>query len=64
MELPGDVHVTLQIWDIGGQSLGSKMIDNYLENAHVSFLCLQRYPLARHDTKIGRLSFIFPLERN
>lgn len=38
MEIPGDVSVTLQIWDIGGQSLGSKMIDNYLENAHAIVL--------------------------
>jgi len=31
--LPGDIFVTLQIWDIGGQSLGSKMIRNYIHGA-------------------------------
>ena len=28
--------VALQIWDIGGQSIGSKMITNYIAGAHVS----------------------------
>eukprot|EP00823_Brevimastigomonas_motovehiculus_P002555 TRINITY_DN1552_c0_g1_i1.p1 TRINITY_DN1552_c0_g1~~TRINITY_DN1552_c0_g1_i1.p1 ORF type:complete len:255 (-),score=56.45 TRINITY_DN1552_c0_g1_i1:110-874(-) len=28
--LPGDVHVSLQLWDIGGQSIGSKMIGKYI----------------------------------
>merc|ERR1712194_599210 len=27
--LPGEVHVALQIWDIGGQTIGGKMITNY-----------------------------------
>ncbi|XP_065919294.1 ras-related protein Rab-28-like [Dysidea avara] len=31
--LPGDVHVTLQVWDIGGQTIGGKMIDNYVSGA-------------------------------
>ena len=26
LELPGDINVALQIWDIGGQSIFSKMI--------------------------------------
>lgn len=34
--LIGDLEVTLQIWDIGGQSIGSKMIKNYIYGAHVS----------------------------
>eukprot|EP00040_Diaphanoeca_grandis_P000834 m.16602 g.16602 ORF g.16602 m.16602 type:complete len:238 (+) comp11124_c0_seq1:163-876(+) len=33
LELPGARVVTLQIWDIGGQQLGGKMIKNYLEGA-------------------------------
>ncbi|EDQ86754.1 uncharacterized protein MONBRDRAFT_27837 [Monosiga brevicollis MX1] len=33
LNLPGDKYVTLQIWDIGGQAIGGKMIRNYLENA-------------------------------
>ncbi|XP_071476054.1 ras-related protein Rab-28-like [Diadema antillarum] len=27
-------NVTLQVWDIGGQTLGGKMLDNYLFGAH------------------------------
>jgi len=37
--LPGDVHVTMQIWDIGGQSIGGKMIDKYIHDAKAIFLC-------------------------
>eukprot|EP00995_Heteronema_vittatum_P005928 NODE_1936_length_863_cov_335.787469_g1354_i0.p1 GENE.NODE_1936_length_863_cov_335.787469_g1354_i0~~NODE_1936_length_863_cov_335.787469_g1354_i0.p1 ORF type:complete len:248 (+),score=92.79 NODE_1936_length_863_cov_335.787469_g1354_i0:27-746(+) len=32
--LPGNVHVTLQIWDIGGQQLGGRMLGNYIYGAH------------------------------
>ncbi|ESP00433.1 hypothetical protein LOTGIDRAFT_225808 [Lottia gigantea] len=28
--LPGNINVTLQVWDIGGQTLGGKMLDNYI----------------------------------
>ena len=34
----GNVHVTLQVWDIGGQTLGGKMLDKYIFGAHVSLL--------------------------
>ena len=34
IELPGSVHVALQIWDIGGQSIGSKMLSTYIYGAH------------------------------
>lgn len=27
-------HVTLQVWDIGGQTLGGKMLENYIFGAH------------------------------
>eukprot|EP01147_Barroeca_monosierra_P008574 gene8574-10277_t len=33
IDLPDKQRITLQIWDIGGQSLGGKMITTYLENA-------------------------------
>jgi len=36
--LPGDVHVCLQIWDIGGQSIGGKMLGNYIYGSHA--VCL------------------------
>mmetsp|Transcript_15846 Transcript_15846/g.49055 ORF Transcript_15846/g.49055 Transcript_15846/m.49055 type:complete len:97 (+) Transcript_15846:279-569(+) len=35
----GDIRVAMQIWDIGGQSIGSKMIDNYLCGAQAVLLC-------------------------
>ena len=40
----GDAQVTLQIWDIGGQTIGGKMLKNYIFGAqvmlphHVAFL--------------------------
>lgn len=33
LALPGDTQVTLQIWDIGGQSIGGKMLKNYIYGA-------------------------------
>lgn len=36
--LPGDVHVALQIWDIGGQTIGSKMVSNYIYGAQAVLL--------------------------
>lgn len=32
----GNVHVALQVWDIGGQTLGGKMLENYIFGSHVS----------------------------
>lgn len=32
----GNLNVTLQVWDIGGQTLGGKMLDKYVYGAHVS----------------------------
>ncbi|XP_071828519.1 ras-related protein Rab-28-like [Apostichopus japonicus] len=29
-----EIHVTLQVWDIGGQTLGGKMLENYVYGAH------------------------------
>ena len=34
--LPGDTHVALQVWDIGGQTLGGSMLNNYIYGANVS----------------------------
>jgi len=33
IKLPGKENVTLQIWDIGGQTLGGKMLDKYIYGA-------------------------------
>lgn len=35
----GETQVAIQMWDIGGQSIGSKMIDNYLCGAQAVLLC-------------------------
>jgi len=32
--LPGNIHVTQQVWDIGGQTLGGKMLDKYIFGAN------------------------------
>lgn len=34
-----NIQVALQIWDIGGQSIGSKMVSNYIAGAHAVLLC-------------------------
>ena len=34
-EQKAKTQVALQIWDIGGQSIGSKMITSYIAGAHV-----------------------------
>lgn len=31
----GDVQVTLQVWDIGGQTVGGQMLENYIYGANV-----------------------------
>ena len=32
-------NLSLQLWDIGGQSLGSKMLINYIKGAHAVLFC-------------------------
>lgn len=39
VELPGGVTVSLQLWDIGGQSITSKMLTKYVTGAHGVVLC-------------------------
>lgn len=34
--IAGDVQVAIQVWDIGGQTVGGKMLDNYVYGADVS----------------------------
>lgn len=34
-----DQQVCLQLWDIGGQSLNSKMLSQYLQGAHIICFC-------------------------
>jgi small GTP-binding protein len=37
--LENGTNIAMQLWDIGGQSLGSKMISNYIHGAHAVLLC-------------------------
>lgn len=39
LHLPPKHQVALQLWDIGGQSIGSKMVSNYIAGAHAIMLC-------------------------
>lgn len=39
--LSGGLHVTLQVWDIGGQTLGGNMLDKYIYGANVRQICLR-----------------------
>lgn len=39
LKLPPNYQIALQLWDIGGQSIGSKMVTNYIAGAHAVLLC-------------------------
>ncbi|DAZ94740.1 TPA: hypothetical protein N0F65_011556 [Lagenidium giganteum] len=39
LHFPRDQRLVLQVWDIGGQSINSKMLDKYLYGVDVAFLC-------------------------
>ena len=41
LEMPGDVQVALQVWDIGGQSIFGKMVQTYIYEANAVSLCYQ-----------------------
>jgi Ras-related protein Rab-28 len=38
LTLPGNKQVAIQLWDIGGQTIGSKMVSNYIYGAHALLL--------------------------
>lgn len=38
VQLPSNTHATLQIWDIGGQTIGGPMLDKYIYGAHAALL--------------------------
>lgn len=44
---PGNINVTLHVWDIGGQTIGSKMLDKYIYGAQV---WLKKYKLPQFLT--------------
>lgn len=37
--LSGNVNVALQVWDIGGQTLGGKMLETYVFGSNVRINC-------------------------
>jgi len=39
LTLQSTISIALQLWDIGGQSIGSKMITNYISGADAVLLC-------------------------
>jgi Ras-related protein Rab-28 len=47
MRVPPNFEIALQIWDIGGQSIGSKMVTNYIAGAHAVLLC---YDITNYDS--------------
>lgn len=38
LQLPNDINVAIQLWDIGGQTIGGKMIGNYIYGAQAVLL--------------------------
>ena len=56
MDVTGSTHVALEIWDIGGQTIGSTMLANYIFGAHVSILTtiilnlVSKFPFFVHVT--------------
>jgi hypothetical protein len=38
-QVPPNYSVTMQLWDIGGQSIGSRSVKNYIAGAHAVLLC-------------------------
>ncbi|KAL4232222.1 Ras-related protein Rab-28 [Mactra antiquata] len=45
--LPGNVNVALQVWDIGGQTLGGAMLENYIYGCHGALLV---YDITNHNS--------------
>lgn len=45
--LPGNINVTLQVWDIGGQQLGGNMLETYLYGADAVLLI---YDVTNHSS--------------
>uniref|UniRef100_A0A7S1XYC7 Ras-related protein Rab-28 n=2 Tax=Phaeomonas parva TaxID=124430 RepID=A0A7S1XYC7_9STRA len=39
LTLRGDHRVHLQVWDVGGQSISSKMLSTYIKGSNLIFLC-------------------------
>uniref|UniRef100_A0A2K6G8S3 RAB28, member RAS oncogene family n=1 Tax=Propithecus coquereli TaxID=379532 RepID=A0A2K6G8S3_PROCO len=45
--LPGNLNVTLQVWDIGGQTIGGKMLNKYIYGAQGILLV---YDITNHQS--------------
>eukprot|EP00056_Hartaetosiga_gracilis_P004634 m.76697 g.76697 ORF g.76697 m.76697 type:complete len:118 (+) comp11894_c0_seq3:86-439(+) len=62
LDLPDGSHATLQIWDIGGQSIGGKMLPTYLENADVSYKLI--WVVCKYKQHKHKHSTIFTTQQN
>lgn len=38
LELPNNVHISVQLWDVGGQSIGGRMLSTYILGANAILL--------------------------
>lgn len=47
LSLPGNKTVAVQLWDIGGQTIASKMVTNYIYGAHAVLLA---YDITNYQT--------------
>lgn len=47
LTLPNDVNVAIQLWDIGGQTIGGKMVGNYIFGAQAVLLV---YDISNHQS--------------
>lgn len=45
--LSGNIHVALQVWDIGGQTIGGAMLQNYIYGSHGVLLV---YDITNHNS--------------
>ena len=57
MAVTGSTHVALEIWDIGGQTIGSTMLSNYIFGAHVRILMIVHIASLNNFFAISRLVY-------
>ena len=54
----GNQQITLQVWDIGGQSIASKMLPKYIHGTQVVFLCYDVTDRASFDDVADWLALV------
>ncbi|KAJ8601356.1 hypothetical protein CTAYLR_004998 [Chrysophaeum taylorii] len=66
IQVRGEVFADLQIWDIGGQSIRSKMLPRYLSGAQVVFVVYDlsnRDSLLDADDWLAQLNAVYPAKK-